>query len=125
MVHLDLHPFQPSGPGNPVDEEITEVSRLLERLLKESRCLDMESLCISAEEKVWYGQCSYLKKTKYKVLLDFHGVYFFLSNREIRLDINVLNHEGNVADCAGVAGLAALAHFKRPDVTLEENVVTV
>ena len=54
MVHLDLHPFQPSGPGNPVDEEITEVSRLLERLLKESRCLDMESLCISAEEKVWY-----------------------------------------------------------------------
>lgn len=88
---------RPSGPGNPVDEEITEVSRLLERLLKESRCLDMESLCISAEEKVW----------------------------EIRLDINVLNHEGNVADCAGVAGLAALAHFKRPDVTLEENVVTV
>ena len=58
-------------------------------------------------------------------LLDFHGVYFFLCNREIRLDINVLNHEGNVADCAGVAGLAALAHFKRPDVTLEENVVTV
>ena len=45
--------------------------------------------------------------------------------REIRLDIHVLNHEGNVADCAGVAGLAALAHFKRPDVTLEGDVVTV
>ena len=48
--------------------------------------------------------------------------YYF---REIRLDIHVLNHEGNVADCAGVAGLAALAHFKRPDVTLEGDVVTV
>ena len=45
--------------------------------------------------------------------------------REIRLDIHVLNHEGNVADCAGVAGLAALAHFKRPDVTLEGDIVTV
>jgi len=56
-----------------------------------------ESLCISAEEKVW----------------------------EIRLDIHVLNHEGNVADCAGVAGLAALAHFKRPDVSLEGDIVKV
>ena len=80
MVHLDLHLFQPSGPGNPVDEEITEVSRLLERLLKESRCLDMESLCISAEEKVWYGQCSYLKKTKYKVknIIRFSWCILFL-----------------------------------------------
>ena len=53
MVLLSHLITQSSGPGNPVDEEITEVSRLLERLLKESRCLDMESLCISAEEKVW------------------------------------------------------------------------
>ena len=64
-------------------------------------------------------------KLRIRPLLDFLSVYFFLCYREIRLDINVLNHEGNVADCAGVAGLAALAHFKRPDVTLEENVVTV
>ena len=48
-----------------------------------------------------------------------------MNSREIRLDIHVQNHEGNVADCAGVAGLAALAHFKRPDVTLEGDVVTV
>ena len=30
-----------------------------------------------------------------------------------------------MADCAGVAGLAALAHFKRPDVTLDGDIVTV
>ena len=104
LIHVDFTPMcaprfvdRAGGSGNPVDEEITEVSRLLERLLKESRCLDMESLCISAEEKVW----------------------------EIRLDIHVLNHEGNVADCAGVAGLAALAHFRRPDVSLEGDIVTI
>ena len=57
--------------------------------------------------------------------------FFFISRkkyfnyREIRLDIHVLNHEGNVADCAGVAGLAALAHFKRPDVSLEGDIVKV
>ena len=29
-----------------------EIGRLLERTLKESRCMDLESLCIVAEEKV-------------------------------------------------------------------------
>lgn len=35
----------------------------------------------------------------------------------IRVDINVLNYEGNILDCASIAALAALAHFRRPDVT--------
>ena len=43
----------------------------------------------------------------------------------IRLDIRVLNHEGNVADCASIAGLAALAHFRRPDISLDGDKVTV
>ena len=40
-------------------------------------------------------------------------------------DLKVLNHEGSVADCASVAGLAALAHFRRPDVTLQGDVIQV
>ena len=103
MIQVDFLPtcaprFAEGSVGNSAtEEEVTEVTRLLERLLKESRCLDMESLCIIAEEKVW---C-------------------------IRLDIHVLNHEGNVADCAGVAGLAALSHFKRPDATVEDSLVKI
>ena len=81
--------------GSSGDEDVTEVSRLLERVLKESRCLDMESLCIIAEESVW---C-------------------------VRLDIHVLNHAGNVADVAGIAGLAALSHFRRPDATVVDGKV--
>ena len=73
------------------------MTRLLERCIKESKAVDTESLCIVAEEKVW----------------------------GIRLDIRILNHEGNVADCASIAGLAALAHFRRPDVSLDGNIVTV
>lgn len=35
-----------------------------------------------------------------------------------------MNHEGNILDCASVATLAALAHFRRPDVTIDgENVI--
>ena len=65
--------------------------------MRESGCLDLESLCIVSESVVW----------------------------KIRLDITVLNHEGNVAECASVAGLAALAHFRRPDVTLKGDEVKV
>eukprot|EP00088_Acartia_fossae_P063516 TRINITY_DN7750_c0_g1_i1.p1 TRINITY_DN7750_c0_g1~~TRINITY_DN7750_c0_g1_i1.p1 ORF type:complete len:399 (+),score=69.71 TRINITY_DN7750_c0_g1_i1:41-1237(+) len=82
--------------GRPSDDTV-ELNRLLERTLKESRCLDLESLCIVAEEKVW----------------------------QIRLDISVINHEGNLFDVSSVAGLCALAHFRRPDVTLKGDVVTV
>jgi exosome complex component RRP45 len=35
-----------------ITEECVEINRLLERCLKESKCLDLESLCIVSEEKV-------------------------------------------------------------------------
>ena len=101
MIFVEFPPmcsqrFINKSYGN-VDEEITEVTRLLERCLKESRAVDLESLCIVTEEKVWV----------------------------IRLDIRVLNHAGNVTDCASIAGLAALAHFRRPDASLVDDVVKV
>lgn len=36
----------------------------------------------------------------------------------VRVDVTILNHEGNLADTAAIATLAALAHFKVPDFTL-------
>ena len=39
--------------------------------------------------------------------------------------MQILSHCGNVADAASVAGLAALCHFRRPDVTLRGDEVTV
>lgn len=35
----------------------------------------------------------------------------------MRIDINIINHDGNLIDCASIATLAALLHFHRPDVT--------
>jgi len=99
QVNLDLTGLAAprfEGGGRPGEESV-ELSRLLERTLKESRCLDLESLCIVAEEKVW----------------------------QIRLDLNVMNHEGNLFDASSIAGLCALCHFRRPDVSLKGDVVTV
>merc|ERR1712126_521158 len=94
----DLSPIAaPKFEIGRLTEEGVEINRTIERCLKESRCLDLESLCIVSEEKVW----------------------------SIRLDIQILNHAGNLADAASIAGLAALSHARRPDVTLRGDEVTI
>lgn len=72
-------------------------SRILERAFSDSRCVDLESLCIVSEEKVW----------------------------QLRVDVSVLNDAGNVCDCAALGVLAALHHFRRPDVTCEGDSIRI
>ncbi|XP_011193514.1 exosome complex component RRP45 [Zeugodacus cucurbitae] len=74
-----------------------QISRTLERTFKDSRCVDLESLCVTSEERVWL----------------------------LRIDLNVLNHEGNLIDCCSIAALSALLHFKRPDVSIIDNDVHI
>merc|ERR1719278_167066 len=98
LVNVELSPIAaPKFEAGRMSDEGVEINRTLERCLKESRCLDLESLCIVSEEKVW----------------------------SIRLDIQILNHCGNLADAASIAGLAALCHARRPDVSLRGNEVTI
>ena len=54
--------------GSQQNEPCIVVTRILERTIRESGCIDLESLCIIAEEKVW----------------------------NLRIDISILNNEGNV-----------------------------
>lgn len=42
---------------------------------------------------------------------------FFIQVWDLRIDVNIINHDGNLVDCASIATLAALMHFHRPDVT--------
>eukprot|EP00092_Neocalanus_flemingeri_P000126 GFUD01000130.1.p1 GENE.GFUD01000130.1~~GFUD01000130.1.p1 ORF type:complete len:409 (+),score=144.72 GFUD01000130.1:43-1269(+) len=98
MVNVELSPIAaPKFDVGRMTEEGVEINRTIERCLKESRCLDLESLCIISEEKVW----------------------------TVRLDLHILNHCGNLTDACSVAGLAALSHFRRPDVTLKGDLVTL
>ena len=62
----------------------------MEKNVKQSRFLDVESLCIRAGEKVW----------------------------QIRVDLNVLNHDGNILDCANIALVCAISHFRLAEVSV-------
>ncbi|CAG9856221.1 unnamed protein product [Phyllotreta striolata] len=89
-LNIELNPLAaPHFDTGRQSDVGVQLNRLLEKCLKDSKALDLESLCIKMNEKVW----------------------------SIRVDLNVLNYEGNILDCASIAALSALAHFKRPDVT--------
>lgn len=78
-------------------DECVELSRILHKGIRDARCLDLESLCIISGEKVWH----------------------------IQVDVTILNHEGNLIEVASVSSLAALAHFKRPEVSVDDGNVIV
>jgi len=98
FLNVELSPMasQAFESGRPSDQAI-EINRFVERCLRESRTIDMESLCIIAGEKVW---C-------------------------LRVDVHILDDKGNILDCACIAALASLAHFRRPDVTVNGKDVTI
>ncbi|XP_030381347.1 exosome complex component RRP45 [Scaptodrosophila lebanonensis] len=75
------------------DQRVLALNSLLERTFRSSRCLDLESLCIASEQHVWY----------------------------VRVNVKVLNHDGNLYDACTTAALAALMHFRRPDVTYNDK----
>lgn len=83
-------------PNRPTSSEIL-LSRLLEKTLRRSQALDTESLCLLAASKVW----------------------------SVRADVHVLSLDGNLIDASCLCVLAALAHFRRPDVSVAGGEVTV
>jgi len=97
-IHSEISPMASSDyePGRPSDEEVT-ITRMLDKVLKRSDAVDKESLCILAGQRVWH----------------------------IRLTLHFLADAGNLLDCACLAGIVALKHFRRPDVEVIGDEVTV
>ncbi|CRK26043.1 hypothetical protein BN1708_004097 [Verticillium longisporum] len=83
-------------PGKPTDTEML-LSRLLEKTIRRSGALDMESLCLVAGAKVW----------------------------SVRADVHVVSHDGNIVDAACLAAVAALRHFRKPDAQVDGEDLTV
>ncbi|XP_005186893.2 exosome complex component RRP45 [Musca domestica] len=97
-INVELGPMAaPHFEAGRNCELTVQLNRTLERTFKDSKCLDLESLCITAEERVWI----------------------------LRVDLNVLNHEGNLIDCCSIATLCALMHFRRPEVSIVEDDVII
>nr|XP_033794231.1 exosome complex component RRP45 isoform X1 [Geotrypetes seraphini] len=98
FFNLELSPMaSPAFELGRQSELLVKLNRLLERCLRNSKCIDTESLCVIAGEKVW----------------------------QVRVDLHLLNHEGNIIDAASIAAIVALSHFRRHDVSIQGNEVTV
>ncbi|XP_053200774.1 exosome complex component RRP45-like [Panonychus citri] len=78
-------------------EKSVEIMKIVEKNIKESRCLDLESLCLISGEKVYL----------------------------LEADLIVMNDEGNLPECCSIAILASLSHFKRPDVSVIDDKIKV
>ncbi|KAG5645316.1 hypothetical protein DXG03_006505 [Asterophora parasitica] len=97
-IHSEISPMASSEyePGRASDAEVT-ITRMLDKVLKRSDAVDKESLCILAGQRVWH----------------------------LRLTLHFLSDAGNMLDCACLAGIVALKHFRRPDVEVIGDEVTV
>lgn len=72
-------------------EATAEVQRMLDRLLRSSKALDAEALCISSGQKVW----------------------------DIRTELQVMDNAGNLVQACSIALIGSLLHFRRPEVAVE------
>ncbi|XP_068718992.1 exosome complex component RRP45-like isoform X1 [Montipora capricornis] len=98
FINVELSPMaSPAFEVGRSTEFSIELNRFMERFYVESRAIDVESLCIVAGEKVW----------------------------SVKVDLHVLDNGGNIADCASIAAITALSHFRRPDVSVVGEEVTI
>ncbi|KAF8435275.1 ribosomal protein S5 domain 2-type protein [Terfezia claveryi] len=82
--------------GRSTEQEVL-LARLIEKAIRRSNAIDQESLCIVAGQKCW----------------------------SVRADVHFLDHDGALVDASCIAVIAALAHFRRPDVSVEGEKVTI
>lgn len=89
--NVQLSPLAfPALDGAHGGELAQAVTALLEKVFRESGAVDQESLCVIAGRKVW----------------------------ALRVDVHIIQADGNVGDAAVLCALAALLAFRRPAVTV-------
>ncbi len=70
----------PDFESGPPREDAIELSRVVDRGIRESKVIDLDKLCIEPKEKVWI----------------------------VFIDIHIIDYDGNLFDAASLASLAAL-----------------
>lgn len=89
MVGVELLPLSSSKfESGPPSMDAIELARVVDRTIRESQAVDVESLCVTPGEKVWSVMC----------------------------DLCTINDDGNLFDACSIAALAALKNTKFPVV---------
>ncbi|MDD5254178.1 MAG: exosome complex protein Rrp42 [Candidatus Nanoarchaeia archaeon] len=87
MVNAELSPLSsPDFETGPPRIDSIELARVVDRGIRESKCLDFKKLCIKEGEKVWM----------------------------VYIDLYSINNGGNLFDAASLVALAALKDAKLP-----------
>ncbi|ODQ78521.1 hypothetical protein BABINDRAFT_162726 [Babjeviella inositovora NRRL Y-12698] len=73
------------------------ISRLIEKAIRRSGALDLESLCIVAGSKCWL----------------------------IRADLHFLDYDGGFIDASCIAVMVGLSHFRKPDISINGDDIVV
>lgn len=88
-TNAELIPLaSPDFEKGPPDEDTIEIARVVDRGIRESQCIDLDKLCITAGEKVWI----------------------------VFVDIHVLDYDGNLFDASALGAVAALLDTCMPKV---------
>lgn len=97
-ISTEISPMAAPGFENSKnsDDEIL-ISRLVEKAIRRSNALDLESLCIVAGEKVWH----------------------------VRADVNFIDYDGGLIDATCLGVMTALQHFRKPDVSVRGSSVVL
>ena len=85
-----MHGCENAGMNVTLQEMRVDISRFIDKVLKSSRAIDRESLCIVQGRLVW----------------------------SLQVDLFVINEDGNLVDACFMAALACLMNTKLPEVTL-------
>ncbi len=94
IVNAEFSPLaSPEFELGPPGEDAIELARIVDRGIRESKCIDMEKLCIKKGEKVWM----------------------------VFIDVQPINHDGNLIDASGIAAIAALLNTKMPEYDEKEE----
>ena len=97
MVGAEFVPLaSPHFEAGPPSEDAIEVSRVVDRAIRESKVVDFKKLCIKEGEKVWM----------------------------VFVDIAVMDNGGNLIDACSLAALAALLHAKVPKLDDKNEVIS-
>lgn len=96
MVSAEFVPLaSPEFEPGPPREDAIELSRVVDRAIRESKCIDFGKLCIRQGEKVFM----------------------------VYVDIDVLNDDGNLIDACAIAAAAALLDATIPELDSEEKII--
>ena len=95
-VNVELVPLaSPMFEPGPPDENSIELARIVDRGIRESKAIDVGSLCIEPGKKVFV----------------------------VFVDVYVLNHDGNLIDASALAAMAALLNTKMSNYEVEDGEV--